>query len=89
MTDETLDDTANVLESFSAIEILKLLVEKISKLEQTVYNQDNVLMKSGLVKVNTPTPKISNNSEMPDGDTISKMSWEQINNMVSKMEGSA
>ena len=76
MTDETL-------------EILKLLVEKISKLEQTVYNQDNVLMKSGLVKVNTPTPKISNNSEMPDGDTISKMSWEQINNMVSKMEGSA
>ena len=71
------------------LEILKLLVEKISKLEQTVYNQDNVLMKSGLVKVNTPTPKISNNSEMPDGDTISKMSWEQINNMVSKMEGSA
>ena len=71
------------------LEILKLLVEKISKLEQTVYNQDNVLMKSGLVKVNTPTPKISNNSEMPDGDTISKMSWEQINNMVSQMEGSA
>ena len=71
------------------LEILKLLVEKISKLEQTVYNQDNVLMKSGLVKVNTPTPKISNNSEIPDGDTISKMSWEQINNMVSQMEGSA
>ena len=71
------------------LEILKLLVEKISKLEQTVYNQDNVLMKSGLVKVNTPTPKISNNSELPDGDTISKMSWDQINTMVSKMEGSA
>ena len=76
MTDETL-------------EILKLLVEKISKLEQTVYNQDNVLMKSGLVKANTPTPKISNNSEIPDADTISKMSWDQINNMVSQMEGSA
>ena len=75
-------------EENQTLEILKLLVEKISKLEQTVYNQDNVLMKSGLVKANTPTPRISNNSELPDADTIAKMSWDQINNLVSQMEGS-
>ena len=40
------------------LEILKLLVDKIQKLEQTVYDNDNVLMKAGLVKANTPSPKM-------------------------------
>ena len=49
MSDENKDET---------LEVLKLLVDKIQKLEETVYNNDNVLMKAGLVKVDSPTPQM-------------------------------
>ncbi len=39
-------------------------------------------MKAGLVVHNTPTPSISNNSIAPTGDTIGKMSWDDIHKMV-------
>ena len=72
------------------LEVLKLLVDKIQKLEETVYNSDNVLMKSGLVKVDSPTPKLqAGDGIIPDSDTISKMSWNEVNNLVTKLGGGA
>ena len=81
MSDENKDET---------LEVLKLLVDKIQKLEETVYNSDNVLMKSGLVKVDSPTPKLqAGDGIIPDSDTISKMSWNEVNNLVTKLGGGA
>ena len=68
--------------------LLKELVNKINKLEQTVYNKDNLLMKSGYVVADTPTPVISvSNETNVETDKIAKMEWEQINEMVSRIEG--
>ena len=39
--------------------LLKALVDKVNKLEQAVYDEDNMLMKSGFVVVDTPTPTMS------------------------------
>jgi hypothetical protein len=75
-------------EENEVLEILKVLVEKIRTLEETVYNQDNILMKSGFVKVDSPRPAVSSDSDgLPDSDTISKMSWDDLNSMVKKIEG--
>ena len=57
--------------------VLKALVERIQSLEKTVYHQDNLLMKSGFVVAESPTPSMTN-SVMPTGDTIHKMSWDDI-----------
>lgn len=65
--------------------LLKELVDKVKKLESAVYNDDNILMKSGFVVVDTPKPSIESTSV--DSDNISKMDWNEINDMVSKMEG--
>jgi len=71
------------------LEILKLLVEKVSKLEETVFNDDNLLMKSGFVKVESPRPMMETVSTgLPTADNIAKMSWDDINEMVSRLEGS-
>jgi hypothetical protein len=68
--------------------LVKMLVEKIEKLEKQVYNADNVLMKSGLIKVESPKPMINNNpTGVPDSESIAKMSWDDINNLVTRMEG--
>ena len=68
--------------------LLKELVNKINKLEQTVYNKDNLLMKSGYVVADTPPPVISvSNETNVETDKIAKMEWEQINEMVSRIEG--
>ena len=68
--------------------LLKELVNKINKLEQTVYNKDNLLMKSGYVVADTPTPVISvSNETNVETDKIAKMELEQINEMVSRIEG--
>ena len=70
------------------LEILKLLVSKIQKLEETVYDKENVLMKSGFVVANTHTPRMDNGAGViPDADQIAKMSWDDINKLVSRMEG--
>jgi len=70
------------------LEILKLLVSKIQKLEETVYDKENILMKSGFVVANTPTPTMDNGSGvMPDANQIAKMSWADINDLVARMEG--
>ena len=70
------------------VDLLKELVGRLQSLERTVYDNDNLLMKSGLVRVNTPTPGISHNSsDGLDSDAIAKMDWSEINNLVSKIEG--
>lgn len=66
--------------------LMKELVEKVKKLESAVYNDDNLLMKSGYVVAATPTPVISVSEDVAD-DKIAKMDWNEINDMVSKIEG--
>ena len=66
--------------------LLKELVTKVKNLEQAVYNKDNLLMKSGFVVTNSPTPAISQDEGvMPTGDVIAKMDWEDIHQMVENM----
>jgi hypothetical protein len=66
--------------------ILKALTAKIESLEKTVYHQDNLLMKSGFVLRETPTPLIDNaiSSQMTD---VSNMDWSDIHKMVEKAGG--
>ena len=71
-------------EESEMIMLLKELVDKIKRLEDTVYDQDNVLMKSGFVVSDTPRPTISNNVS-PTGDMIAKMDWDDIHNIVENM----
>jgi len=69
------------------IDLLKELVGRIKKIEKTVYDSDNVLMKSGIVTVNSPVPSMKSHSDVPDSDTIAKMSWDEINDLVSRLGG--
>jgi len=66
--------------------LLKELVDRVKVLERTVYNADNVIMKSGLVKVDSLRPSINGS---PDGeitpDRIAKMDWSEIDELVVKM----
>ena len=66
--------------------LLKELVEKVKSLEETVYNQDNLLMKSGYVKVNTPRPVMGNNTA-PTANMIAKMEWDDIHKIVEQIGG--
>ena len=61
--------------------LMKELVNKVNALEQAVYNKDNILMKSGFVVRETPTPAIGN-TQAPDGG---QMSWDEIRKMTEKM----
>tara|TARA_R100001163_G_C5056644_1_gene193082 strand:- start:384 stop:623 length:240 start_codon:yes stop_codon:yes gene_type:complete len=75
-------------EKDETLEVLKLLVSKIQKLEETVYDNENVLMKSGFVVANTPVPKMDKGGGvLPDSEQIAKMSWDDINQLVARMEG--
>ena len=70
------------------VDLLKELVGRLQSLERTVYDNDNLLMKSGFVKVESPTPSVS--TQLADGldtNAIAKMDWSEINNIVSKIEG--
>jgi len=69
-------------------QLLKELVSRIKAIEETVYDTDNVLMKSGFVKVDSPTPTMQvAPSVLPDSSDIAKMSWDEINNLVENMGG--
>ena len=67
--------------------LLKMLVERIQELENTVYNQDNILMKSGLVKVEGQRPNRGSSSPVPNSNVISKMDWSQLDEMVKGLTG--
>ncbi len=67
--------------------LLKTLVNKVNELEKAVYDKDNLLMKSGYVVVETPTPVISAGNTGADVNAIAKMDWEDIGKMMSKLEG--
>jgi hypothetical protein len=44
-------------------------------------------MKSGLVKAETQTPFIQTGNSLPDADMIAKMDWNELDNMVKKING--
>ena len=69
------------------IDLLKELVDRIKKIENTVYDNDNILMKSGIVTIDSPVPAMGKHTDVPDSDTISKMSWDDINDLVSRLGG--
>ena len=69
------------------MDLLKELVGRIKKIEKTVYDDDNILMKSGMVTVGSPVPAMGKSSDVPDSDTIAKMSWDDINDLVSRLGG--
>ena len=74
-------------ENNEMIDLLKELVGRIKEIEKTVYNNDNLLMKSGMVTSNTPVPAMGKRSDVPDSDTIAKMSWDDINDLVDRLGG--
>lgn len=66
--------------------LLKELVSKVKHLEEAVYHKDNLLMKSGLVVVDSPSPRMDSNN-IPMDNTIKKsMDWEDIHELVTTME---
>ena len=74
-------------ENNEMMDLLKELVSRVKEIERTVYNNDNILMKSGMVTSNTPVPALGKRSDVPDSDTIAKMSWDDINNLVDRLGG--
>ena len=75
------------VENNEMMDLLKELVGRVKQIEKTVYNNDNLLMKSGMVTTNTPVPAMGKRSDVPDSDTIAKMSWDDINDLVSRLGG--
>ena len=67
--------------------LLKELVTKVKTLEEAVYNKDNLLMKSGLVVVDSPKPAMNSGSNQISGDKIAKMDWSDIHNIIETIEG--
>tara|TARA_R110002167_G_scaffold38929_12_gene120641 strand:+ start:1454 stop:1684 length:231 start_codon:yes stop_codon:yes gene_type:complete len=66
--------------------LLKMLVERVQELEKYVFDQDNILMKSGLVKVGGYRPSRAT-SNSPDSNAIHKMDWSQLDDMVKNLTG--
>jgi hypothetical protein len=67
--------------------LLKELVDRVKSLEAMVYSSDNILMKSGLVRAETQVPSVQSGNPLPDADTIAKMDWSELDNMVKKING--
>ena len=72
-------------ENNEMIDLLKELVGRIKKIEKTVFDNDNILMKSGIVTIDSPVPAVVQHTDVPDSDTIAKMSWDDINDLVSRL----
>ena len=67
--------------------LLKELVNRVQQLEKVAYDNDNVLMKSGLVVTDSPTPSMNNkvNSSF-SMDDVANMSFDDMAKIISKME---
>ena len=63
--------------------LLKELVNKVKNLEEAVYHKDNLLMKSGLVVVDSPTPSI----DTIKTTNVDNMEWSEIHKMVENYGG--
>lgn len=68
------------------LEIIKALSAKIETLERAVYNKDNLLMKSGFVVAQSPTPMIDSVGASVSVDA-STMDWSEIHKMVERAGG--
>jgi len=69
------------------LEILKALTSKIEQLEKAVYNDDNLLMKSGYVVVDSPTPSMNIQKSSSDVGDVANMEWSEIHDIVKKLSG--
>jgi hypothetical protein len=66
--------------------LLKELVDKVRSLEDAVYHKDNLLMKSGYVVYDSPSPTMDSRN-IVGGSTINKsMGWDDIHKLVKEME---
>ena len=65
--------------------IVKALAEKIENLERTIYAKDSLLMKAGLVVVDSPTPRMASGVEASGVADVSSMEWSDIHKMVKTM----
>ena len=68
-------------ENNEVLMLMKELVDRVKALEQQVYDKDNLLMKSGMVVVDSPRPNMGV-SATPTTDSVSNMSWDDIHKMV-------
>ena len=68
--------------------LLKTLVERVQQLEKVAYNDDNVLMKSGFVVTNSPTPSMNNKAASAFSmDSVANMSFEEMAKIIEKAGG--
>lgn len=67
--------------------IVKALADKIENLEKTIYAKDSLLMKAGLVVVNSPTPSMMSGVDSTGVPDVSSMEWSDIHKMVKTMGG--
>jgi hypothetical protein len=67
--------------------LLKELVNRVQQLEKVTYDNDNVLMKSGLVVTDSPTPSMNNkvNSSF-SMDDVANMSFDDMAKIINRME---
>ena len=70
----------------NTLEILKMLVDRVKELERQVLESEMLIIKSGYV-AQTPRPYGRPSSSVPDNNTISKMSWSDLDNLVDQLEG--
>lgn len=68
-------------ENNEVLMLMKELVDRVKALEQQVYDKDNLLMKSGMVVVDSPRPNMGV-SAAPTTESVSNMSWDDIHKMV-------
>jgi hypothetical protein len=80
MSDKTLNE--------ELLAIIKALTDKVESLEKAVYNKDNLLMKSGFVIADSPTPAmvgvVGTATKTPNN--AGNMEWADIHKMVSSLE---
>tara|TARA_R110002012_G_scaffold317550_2_gene534271 strand:+ start:1260 stop:1490 length:231 start_codon:yes stop_codon:yes gene_type:complete len=73
-------------ENEEIVMLLKALVDKVKSLEEAVYHKDNLLMKSGYVVVDSPTPQVGNKTTAGLTSAVGDMKWDDIHKMVGGMQ---
>ena len=68
--------------------LLKTLVERVQQLENVAYDNDNVLMKSGFVVTNSPTPSMNNKiGSTFSMDNVAGMSFDEMAKIIERAGG--